>query len=510
MRNDLMDKEVLCILDTRQIQRYIFRTNAYLDALGGSDMLTHILDDAIFCALNTIDPPLSEEEYDISTDPDAREIPFFTSEKVQFQLISSIAGNALFLCRSGALCQKIIRKTSRYYLEHGYSLNLAAAITEKTNNLQNDTSALYEQLDRVKASGEIADPSGALPVAIREKETGAPAVARDSETGEYLSTAALLMRAEAKKRPVLISMQDMKPMKTANGKDYLAVIHADGNNVGITIAKLLAEAKSYEESIRLRRRISRDLNLTFNQAVGRSIEQLKAAYLTRHGEHADFDHAFQLSHQAGDDINCICSADLAIPFLNLLYENLKGKFLWKTESQTIPIYIGAGIAFVPPQMTFHDAFCLAEDCCESAKTVAKKESNLRNGLAGNWMDFQVVCDDNAFDLETQREHAFVTKENINLLLRPYSFDPEAKDEIYAFDALLERAVAVKNLALNESQKKILSQSYVMGRMEFRQWVQTIESSGTDLSGILGNPLYKDDQKQLHAVWFDATELSTFV
>ena len=87
MNEDLMNKEVLCIFDTRQIQRYIFRSNSYYDILGASDLVNDILIEAIEYALKNIDTPLSGSEYDLSTDPDAACIPYFKSENIKFQLI---------------------------------------------------------------------------------------------------------------------------------------------------------------------------------------------------------------------------------------------------------------------------------------------------------------------------------------------------------------------------------------------------------------------------------------
>ena len=65
MDSQLMEKEVLCILDTRQIQKFMFRSNTYVDTLGGSDLMTHILEDGISFALQSIDPPLMRDEYDL-------------------------------------------------------------------------------------------------------------------------------------------------------------------------------------------------------------------------------------------------------------------------------------------------------------------------------------------------------------------------------------------------------------------------------------------------------------
>lgn len=92
MDSHLMEKEVLCILDTRQIQRFMFRSNAYVDTLGGSDLITHILEDGMRFTLQSVEPPLRKEEYDLSLDPDAP-IPYFEKEKVLFQLMICAAGN---------------------------------------------------------------------------------------------------------------------------------------------------------------------------------------------------------------------------------------------------------------------------------------------------------------------------------------------------------------------------------------------------------------------------------
>ena len=111
MKTEWMNEPVLCIFDTRQIQAFMFRANSFFDTLGGSDLMKHVLDDAICYALKHIDTPLADDEFDLSMDPDA-DIPFLTSEKTLFQLIICSAGNALCMVRTGALAQKIIRKCS--------------------------------------------------------------------------------------------------------------------------------------------------------------------------------------------------------------------------------------------------------------------------------------------------------------------------------------------------------------------------------------------------------------
>ena len=47
MKQEWMDRPVLCIFDTRQIQAFMFRANSYYDTLGGSDLMLHILNDTL-------------------------------------------------------------------------------------------------------------------------------------------------------------------------------------------------------------------------------------------------------------------------------------------------------------------------------------------------------------------------------------------------------------------------------------------------------------------------------
>ena len=508
MDRTLLDKEVLCIIDTRQIQRYIFHSNSLRDAVGGGMLIAHILPDALLNAISTVTPQLRPEEYDLRTDPEA-EIPYFTDRGIQFQLMTCAAGNAMFLVRTGELAGKLIRKIARYYLDHAYSLNLTAAAVEKTDSLADDVFRLYQKLNALKASAEIQEPLGTLPVCISERKTGDPVVDRDAESGEYISQASALRRAESRRRTNVPDMGAIRTTEGKNGGKYRAVIHADGNNIGITIGRILAGAASYEEGIRTRRKINREIEQNYAEIVERTLGDLKR-YCAEDlgGDDLLFEDEFQIVNRAGDDINCICNAKLAFPFLVFFFNNMKGSVIWQSEELTVPLYDCAGIAFVPETADFHTAFELAEACCSNAKKTAKLKENLRDGLAGNWIDFYVSDEESAPDLDVLRETYFVTKEGTRLLVRPYSLDPEAVDSFVSFRTLLEHIRKYETLA--PDLKREAMHAYVMEPPEFLRWLQSWEKKGVDLSGRLGAPFCDDNEKKRYFTWYDPAVLSDFV
>lgn len=509
MKAELLDKEVLCLLDTRQIQKYIFRTNSFMDTLGASDLLLHILDDAILYALHNIDEPLTEEEYDIAVDPD-HEIGYFTSEKVKFQLITNIAGNALCLVRTGALCQKIIRKISRYYLEQGYSLNLAAAVVEKTDNLSEDIAHVHRTVNAVKASGEISNPLGTLPVVIREKGTGNPAVCADEKSGELISSTSKILRSEAGKRASITDFAEIRTSKGGDGKKYRAVLHADGNNLGMTISSILHGKSDYREAIRTRRQINQCIYTSIWKVITDTLSELKNNYLLKYGSEEGFEKDFYVIHVGGDDINVMCNANMAFPFAEIFFKNLKNASVWETPEERVPLYACMGIAFVTPEYSFQKGFELANECCGNAKKIAKLEKNLRNGLAGNWIDFQFCDNPNSQDLDLLRNQLYVTGENINLYLRPYCMDDSCREEIFSYHSFMQRARNYRRLQLNDDMHQLMKRSYGIGKQFFTQCITAMEKSGIDLTGQLGAPLYSVKGEQKRAVWYDAVEVSDLI
>ena len=510
MESSLMDREVLCILDTRRIQQFMFRSNSYVDTLGGSDLMTHILDDGIRYAIRHVDPPLREGEYDLSLDPDAP-LPYFEDGRVLFQLMINVAGNAMFIARRGLLAQKIIRKISRYYLDHGYSLNLATAAVEKTDDLGHDIFELYRKLNNHKASAEVSNPLGALPVVMRENRTGEPVIGVDEARGDYISRSSMIRRREAAHRGAVIRLGDLDGVRGKDGELYRAVIHVDGNNVGIMLGRIMQQTRDYETGIRTRRRINNNLRDQYARILRETVDQLRK----KHGDPGraghDFAHEFQLIHASGDDVNIMCNAALAFPFVSLFFENLRSAYIADMNGRKIPLHCCAGICFTADDTGFHPAFRMAQECCDNAKAVAKREINLREGLAGNWIDFMISESGRFQNLAMLRERFFVTESNVNLMLRPYCLDEEVRDREYSWERFLGRVKALLDLKRKYGLDRLerLNKSYSQSEFLFREDLYMLKEQGLDLEAVLGAPYYRDEEGNSFTTWFDAVQVLPF-
>ena len=146
MDSGLLSREVLCIMDIRQIQTYLFHVNSQEAVKGGDRMVKRILEDALAWAVGQIDPPLAANQVDLTNRPTDEPIPWFRDPHIQVQMINSVAGNATLLFRTGDLCQKVLHKVSRYVLEQSYGLDFAAAAVAKKESLSDDINSLYDRL----------------------------------------------------------------------------------------------------------------------------------------------------------------------------------------------------------------------------------------------------------------------------------------------------------------------------------------------------------------------------
>lgn len=242
---------VLAMYDVRGIQDYIFRTSDLKHAIGASAIVETIIGDALLDAVTNSGKDVS---YDLMW-----ELREYDGAEKDVQVLYIGGGNAFVLFKSPELYLDITRAMSRYVLRNTYSLQLAATYVSKTGNYSDDYGRLNIKMTRVKADMAESRPIGALPVMRAELATGLPVAGTENgpgcPEGDGLSMETLLKEtAERKKRAHI----DSRSKKFDNfieqkGEDStIAVIHIDGNNMGLRIRKLIEGVTAFSSALMMK------------------------------------------------------------------------------------------------------------------------------------------------------------------------------------------------------------------------------------------------------------------
>ena len=173
MEEMLKDCEVLAMYDVRGIQSYIFKTNAAKEIIGASVLVSNVIIDGLnqFVKDNIDENQRQLYMTDWQNDSDTA---FQENSSVLMQVMFVGGGNAYVLFRSGEICRQVNRFLARYILERTYSLNLAVAVVEKTDNYGDDYDSIQKKMRSIKAHMPSTQPMGALPFMKVDSITGYP------------------------------------------------------------------------------------------------------------------------------------------------------------------------------------------------------------------------------------------------------------------------------------------------------------------------------------------------
>lgn len=509
MEKELLDKEVFCIIDTRGIQKYMFHSLTLDDAVGGDAYLKTILFDALKYAAKNIDTPLSDENCCFRFSTKDR-IDFLYDKNVLIQVININAGNAMLLFRTGRLCEKIIRKISRYYLDNTYVLSVVCSAVEKTDSFSDDLNRMYKKLNTIKSNYSDSHPMHPLPIVEIENYTSEACYKKIDN--DLVSKASLYRRNKAKVHNDYSQVQREFSQNGPLHEKYSAIVHLDGNNMGMIIANASRQAMDYEQGIMLRRIISESIEDKYGELLALTIKSLKEKYIKSDNPDEEFDKNFYVFSRGGDDLNFICKPYLAMPFVTEFIENAKHIDLIDDINSVadFKLSICAGIAYVVHGMPFVTAYNYAEELCSNAKKYAKMEKNMTNGFCDNWIDFQIFTSINSQNLDELRETLYITQDNISLINRPFPCDEKYKNNVNHLPKIIDRARKINKMNIPGRLFELFEMSYVIGKKEYESVIKAIEKSGYDLKEELGKPIYVDEDKNSWGNWFDSTELSYFM
>lgn len=460
--------QVLVLYDVRGIQDYIFRTSKMKDAIGASHIVETLFDNAIQEATGKLG---------LNSRLDWKNTSYDDSGEADCIVLYIGGGNACVIYRSREIAVEASKVMAAYTLENTYSLQLAVAIVDKTDNYSNDYARLMAEMIRVKDRMRVSKPLDSLPIVKTEIKTGLPVSDLDyrtsQETGrthvkDVSRESGLKTKAGDDVRKELeLEEKVFDSYVTEKGESsMLAVVHIDGNNMGLRIRELISGKEDYNEAVSEMRRISNAINSSYKKVfmdMAETFEDIKTMSKDRLKKDSSKWWIMKII-DAGDDITYVCNAGIALATVEYFCTNIS-KYGMKDDDSKFRFSACAGVAYFNSHFPFNIAYNVAEGCCDSAKNRAKDNRYKSGETVGNWIDFQFCRSVHAVSLEKIRRDEYVTVGGENLLRRPYYiYSPDLAKDNARFEKMEKEAISyssfVKDMKAYVNDENNLPRSFI--------------------------------------------------
>lgn len=492
-------KMVLAQYTIRSKQEYIFRTNRMVEIAGASENISQSWN-ILFTQADKMGKKLRRV---------SKNIPFcmeevkrlFDERKLNGIELFCGGGNDTVLYDSIETYLEVNKAFSRFLLENYPGIIPMAVACEYSGDYDKDYANLMKQSDIEKNKMISGQSDFILPFSMMDRTTFQP-------YSDIISIAESSVRvtdeAKAKRKAGLkIREQDetvklLDDLITKKGEEsLLAVVHADGNNMGSKISEMLTDKKDYDSCVNIMREFTADTAKAFGKsgldAMQKCQQQLKEDYKDKYDEKAFF---FRKIIADGDDMTFVCNARFVMDYVRAYLEavqnyNNKGEKEWRYSSC-------AGICIFHSHYPFARAYSLAEQACESAKKNVHGECIKEE----SWVDFHYIHNGVGGDLDQIREHQSVS----GCMARPWRIGTKANTDRKDYSTLQILADIMKENGVSRSDIKTigseLEDSYSYGKFELNR----VYGHHRNLQNEIKEKLKIDKEEDLLPIIYDLSEV----
>lgn len=305
------------------------------------------------------------------------------------QILLNAAGNFKAIVEGEENLQKIVLDMPKKIMQNAYGITISQAAVP------------YNDGDYEKASKELEKnlkiernrPSIPLDMSINfmslAPKTARPIVKFDGDDALDISCAqkrkahAMWFNNRRKEAEKLKLFSDI-----SNDKNKLAVIHADGNGLGVLVKNLVEVVKKSGDT---------GVIANFSEALAETTQSafVKAKEKTKIVLGKD-DLRIKELILSGDDMTAVCDADIALEFTKNFIEEFENETDKKKPAIKQKLTMCAGIAYCNEKFPFHYAVSLAEELCSAAKKHSKNKyvENQEKDIAPSCLMFHNVQSSN--------------------------------------------------------------------------------------------------------------------
>ena len=304
------------------------------------------------------------------------------------KILLNAAGNFRAIVDGEEKLKKIVEGLPKKIMQNAYGITISQA------------AAPYDDGNYEKASKELEKnlkiernrPSIPLDMSINfmalAPKTARPIVKFDGDDALDISS---VQKREAhegwfKRHPATKELKEFSQI--SNKKNKLAVIHADGNGLGVLVKNLVEVVKKSGDTEAVSM-FSEELAEATQNAFVKAKEKTKIAL-------GKDDLRIKELILSGDDMTAVCDADIALEFTKNFIEEFENETDKKKPAIQQKLTMCAGIAYCNEKFPFHYAVSLAEELCSAAKKHSKKKyvENQENQIAPSCLMFHNVRSSN--------------------------------------------------------------------------------------------------------------------
>ena len=537
------------LFDTRSIQRYIYAGNRLKTNIGASYLVKHVFSDVLV-------PVLAK---DFTVDADTWKVKFpeeKLGQKKQAVFAANGGGNACVIFSADVdkdQLRQVVASFSRQLLVEMPGLHIGAAIGSirlEPSYFKNDLKDLFQEL---KANQSLVFPQVSVPytgLTLRCPVNGETANFYDAN-GKVLKggqnfcsqeTAIKTMAAGEAQKELEDAVSETSdicqryefPMEfeelgqIRDDKNYYAIVHIDGNNMG---EKFRGTATQQERS-HLSDQVQKKTWGSFLKLL-ESIDAEYSQYLENHI--LDLGGKSSSGGQGkpylpirplvigGDDVTFVCPAKMAIPYAKRFMEVMMAKDSVAdiTDERAKQIDSCAGIAMLKTTYPFFRGYTLAEQLCDAAKQEMRSRRETLG--ASCWLDYAILHGEQAPTLEAIREQEYTGAQGKEggLHFGPYQINNaenkgSAKEHRKDIENLLQAVSQLrgKKACMAHGKTKDLRLVLQRDKSAVHQFIVQLKHLGQDLPQIPAWDDYLDEKQMLfingETPYVDAVEMMEFL
>ena len=194
---------------------------------------------------------------------------------------------------------------------------------------------------------------------------------------------------------------------TTGEKNYIAVVHIDGNNIGQKIKNITKEKELNNFSKEMKKAVDNSFRIVLKKLIDNWNDISKELKIRNNIL------PIRPIIIGGDDITFVCDARLGLYFAYNFLTSFEKQEFCKNHSITAC----GGISIIKTKYPFYRAYMFAEELCANAKNKRKeKEDN------SSWIDFHISTGGILNNLELLRESEYISIDNKKLYMKPYKLD----------------------------------------------------------------------------------------